>query len=269
MQITPIFSMNYSYKNKSQTKPLCQTFTGYKNVTKIADKKYLGGIVSNYTTMFRNKNFMNEFPEFLHTFYPKGVKIYDYACSCGNEPYSLVMSMVHRLGMNKSLKYFPIKAFDICDSEINQAKKGYVNMDSKEISDVKSVLKDDFYALMFKLNNDLKNKDFKNKFLVKPEITLNVDFEQGDLLEKMKEKNPFKEPVVVLFRNAWQFLTNKSDTQLVKNLSEKLPNGSSVVIGDMDLNKYIDKELQNNGFKEVENPLLQPYVFIKDKLKEI
>jgi len=83
-------------------------------------------------------------------------------------------------------------------------------------------------------------------------LSENIQFNFGDLFEDLDAGKLSKEPCVLFFRNAWQFLTHKGAIELATKLLEKLPSNSTIIIGEKDIDeRRANKILEHAGFKKM------------------
>ena len=88
----------------------------------------LQGYTPNFTYFFRGDFQWRSFASYLNSRYKNAdkVNIYNAACSDGTEPFTLAISLLSKLGIKKAEKFFPIKAHDLKDSLVKEAKTGIV-----------------------------------------------------------------------------------------------------------------------------------------------
>ncbi len=208
---------------------------------------------SHETYFFRYDINWLAFRDYLNERFSKHPKIdtFVYGCSDGSEPYSL--SMVIQSMVDNSDKFFPIKAFDIDEGLIlknnehkNSAKITY--SDFLRMRDLFQKSDKDYSSYVFR-------DDFDN-YYCSYKTTKQVEFKCSNIIEDIKKMN-FQNPVLFMCRNMWPYVDPQEYNQFAKSLYSKLPEGSSVVIGDFDYkgNKFFGtnsfpKALLNAGFKQ-------------------
>ena len=189
--------------------------------------------------------------------FPNGGKIYDFACSDGEEAITL-MAM---LGKNDLQKY-KINCYDVCLDAINLARKGVYSvfsglgddflLDGEALaskSDKKKKFFELFHSIMiptvapkYSLSNTEKYfyvksviPDFKEKyFTLKPAFKKLLNFEFGDI-RALNNIEPDEKVSAILFRNAFYHLY---DNEIMKIFNgKKLDNYSC---GEKDKQKIVD-----------------------------
>lgn len=184
----------------------------------------LYGTVNNATHFFR-VHINDLYADGIIKKFPKGVKIFNYACSDGSEPYSLVMLLINKLGFEEARKkYFPIIAKDISPAIIKQAQKGIIGLneqDEKEIINLLRLKNLNKFFKPVKLDEQPIGDDFK-QFWVPDVLRENVVFSKSDICQDAKNPEIFKGdkpgPSLLLFRNAMYHLTNEQQKTLYADL---------------------------------------------------
>ena len=94
---------------------------------------YRNGHIHNYSCLLRDFQLFLEIPEILKEKFPNGVKIYDYCCSAGYEPVSIVMSLSNGFPNEKVNDYTPIIARDNNLNIVRKAKEYKLKLEQDEI----------------------------------------------------------------------------------------------------------------------------------------
>ncbi len=212
-------------------------------------------LYSNYTHFFRSefitlpdKIAWPYFVELLDENFKdsKKVNFYDFGCSDGSEPYSIIMALKENLGDDKSKKFFPIKAFDIDSQIIKQAASGKINAN---FDDIKSIFRNinniDKY---FDIEKDKSYQEFPYKLTAKENLREAVQFRRANFLSQID--NIEKSNSVVFCRNFWPYLTYEQRELAAKKLAQQLDSQSIVVIGSFD-GTSAQFPLSRQGFKEI------------------
>ncbi len=280
MQIRPISNINYTPQNYPQRVSFGSYYDSTqrgKSIENFGDGVlYQSCNIHNYSTLIRSTELFLELPKVLEEKFPNGAKIYNYACSAGYEPTSLALSLHNYFPEEKAKKYLPIIARDNNSKIIAEAQKYTLKLEQSELNRLKffeNIKKDDFFTLG-KIRNRYGEKIYKLNDKLKNEIK----FEEGDLFKDLDSGELSKEPCVILFRNAWQFLTEDGVKTLSKNLYEKLKPGSLVIIGAMDVpmeyysSPNANIHLKKAGFKNLndkysidfkDRDLYEKYIYLK------
>jgi len=211
--------------------------------------RYSNGPIKNYTKLIRGVKVFKELPQYLKTTYPNGATIFDYACSAGHEASSIIISLFNGLHPKEVEKFLPIKAFDNNPKVVKMAQKYALKLDNREMCDFKRLDRVDVKDFLVSPRMSVgKQRTYKMSDKLKD----NIQFDFGDLFEDLKEGKLSKEPCVLFFRNAWQFLTHKGAIELATTLFEKLPSKSTVIIGEKDIEEQrANKILERIGFKKM------------------
>lgn len=211
---------------------------------------------------------------------PENIDIFNYACSDGSEAYSLSLLLLDRLG-EKAKKYFPIKAFDISKQIIQKAKSGVIGITETNNPDVhdmnvlhnKIKLKyEDFFKKISskKYPNEVVDKAFvmdyectiiAEQHQVSESLKKTVDFQVSDITKDFKKPISDK-PSVVMFRNAWRYISSEeSRKNLAFDLFNNLKKDSIVLTGCAEKEDGYFQYLLNAGFKQNKD---HENIFIKD-----
>lgn len=204
----------------------------------------------NYTNMFRGDMNWDALVEYLDKKYEneQHVKIYCYACSDGSEPYSLALKLLDKLGEEKSKKFLPLLAKDIDKEQIDSANDGLLYMHNKDIEAFSSNIKNYTFDNFFEKDNSKSVKTERNivfePYRVKDSLQKLVTFEKANILEESLTKDYTKS--VLLFRNAWTFISLGQQEQLAEALYKNMDEKSTLMIGNSDLfksnaNEYLTK----------------------------
>lgn len=251
MLITPVNNLNIFARQYKPQKNI--NFGAHYDFGQIKENRgdgiiYQNGNIHNYSCLIRDLQLFLEMPKLLEKKFPNGVKIFDYGCSAGYEPASVVLGL-HNNAPDKVALYTPIIARDNNSQIIKNAKKYKLKFEDDELQRLnyfENINKSDFFIPGRKSSDGQKIYELTDK--LKNEIT----FEEGDLFEDLDKGKLSEEPCVILFRNAWQFLTDKGATELSEKLYKNLQPHSIVIIGANDVNyANAHKHLLNAGFKNV------------------
>lgn len=178
------------------------------------------------------------------------VNVYCYACSDGSEPYSLAMILISKLGYEGAQKFFPIKARDIDDYYFSRVERGKIAVNQDDLDRIKQKTKEN-NTFITSLSNYITDCDSNlREAHLSPELIDTVTFEKGDLREDIKDLP--KSNTVLMFRNAWAYLSLEDRQRLIKDITRKLDSTSLFLVGCHD-DKHtpeILKYLRQHQFKE-------------------
>ncbi len=251
MRIAPIINFNTTNYNKPKKQ---QNFTANYDYGKVKEQTgdgyiYKRGNIHNYSSLARDLQLFLEMPQILEERFPDGVKIYDYGCSVGYEPTSIVLGLHNHFPEDKASQYLPIYARDNNSYAIKNASEYRLRLDEVEENKIRffeNINKDDFFITRRTGKDGQKIHDCTDK--IKNEII----YEKGDLFEDLDNDKLSEEPCVVLLRNTWQFMTPTGISELSNKLYSKLQPKSIVIIGANDIGHGADRNLIAAGFKPVE-----------------
>lgn len=190
------------------------------------------------------------------------VNVIAHACSNGEEAYTFLSVLKARLGAN-SKKYTPIIAKDIEPEHLKIAEKGVYALRRFEYEMTNTYTSEkfkDYFNFVEPSDSESykKNFIFKEKPIfvsVKKELSDNVKFRKGNILEDVKNNN--LKNTVLFARNFWPYLSKQEIEELSDILAQKMDNTSTLIIGDYDKEYGIDKLLEKKGF--VETPVENVY----------
>lgn len=218
--------------------------------------------VSCYTSMFREDIQWEKFADYLLSKYKdtKQVNLISAACSDGSEPYSLVISLINA-DKEKSKKFFSIKAFDIDNQILDCGKNGYIYFNYADIFELKSrgIFRDNEFFSVYDKNTKRKMKaNFSpgsELFSVNPILKNKVEFSRLNIIDVLNSLDDNAENTILLFRNAFPYLTENEKLKFLKLCVEKLGKGSMLIMGSFDkgmYGRYFDNYFEQNGFKAID-----------------
>jgi chemotaxis protein methyltransferase CheR len=174
-------------------------------------------LTTNHTSFFREpKHF-----EFLRkTIFPAlsahtRIHIWSAACSSGEEPYSIAMSLLEEAPREAAAK-LKIKATDISTRVLEKAKSGIYAADRMQDIPVPMLRR---YTLQ---NGAATSYRFKN------DIRSMIDFERLNLMEKLPQGYRCS---VIFCRNIMIYFDKPTQQSLVQRLSQHLEDGGYLFIG--------------------------------------
>ena len=239
MRVSPIYSTNIKNQYASSKAQNCSFSSSYRAVEDLSGKlKY-----RTSTSFFREDIEWYDLANLLGEKYKNTdkVNIVDYACSSGEEAYTIVLSLIKQLGKKTASKFFPIVAKDIDEENIRMAKSGYLIANEKE----KKFLDDSsgFFPRPFNIhsiNSYHKRQSYiyrnKAKYLIEfdRDLRKNIKFSVADINEDI---NSLPQKDTVLFcRNMWPYLPSQNQIKLLDIIMEKIHNTNSlIVLGDYDM----------------------------------
>ena len=200
------------------------------------------------TCMFRYDLDLNKLIDYMDEKYKnvKKVNVIVHACSDGEEAYSIVAKLLYKLGYDKSKKYLPLTAKDICKEHVELAKNGeYIIEPFEQIRILLNLHKS--INKFFKISN-IDNNNNKKKLKVNEFVKSQVNFNVSNIIDDIK--NTKLTNTILFARNFWIYLTNDDAHKLVKYLAENSDDTTLLVLGDFDKLYNVDMLLSSYGFKE-------------------
>ncbi|MBE7410942.1 MAG: protein-glutamate O-methyltransferase [Leptospiraceae bacterium] len=184
-------------------------------------------ITTNKTDFFRENHhfeyltntFFPEKEKILQKFSVKKVRIWSSACSTGEEPYSIAITVEEYL---KTKKSFEVKIFasDIDTNVIETAKKGIYKQDRLE------TVSDEFKKKYFK---KVSEKNGVIEYEVSQNLKNLIEFKKVNLLEA---PFPFKEKFDIIFcRNVIIYFDKPTQKRLFSNFHSMLEDDGILIIG--------------------------------------
>ena len=218
-----------------------------------------GGFVSCFSCTFRNDIAWPNFVNYINKNFEgkEKVNVINAACSDGSEVYSLLITMNEKLKGNQFQKFLPIQALDCDEAILKVAKSGYLSVSDADLHKIKSNTENEFkYIRMIdnkfavRIEND-ETQDLRQMVKIDKCLRNNVRFQQKDVFDVLKNLEDDSN-TILMFRNALGHLGNGKANKFAKLASEKLKDGSLVVVGTFDIdNTDIHKYLTKRGFKYV------------------
>ena len=177
-------------------------------------EEFVNYLTINVSEFYRNpeqwKNLSKDIYPYLVEHFGKSLKIWSAACSTGDEPYSLVMTLADYI----PLRQIKIIATDIDKQVLEKAKAGLYN--EKSVSGLPAEYKDKYLV-----------KIGKNNYQVRDEIKACVEFRQHNLL---KDDYPSGCDMIVC-RNVVIYFTDEAKTEIYKKFHRSLKTGGILFVG--------------------------------------
>lgn len=202
----------------------------------------------NVTYFFRTDLDWHVLAHFLKNKYNKTdkVNVFNYGCSDGSESYTLVLSLLTRLGNDMSKKFFPIISKDSDPYIIKRAQSGCCNIYNSDLYAINYYTQNRFNDYFRAIPCTDKNCDLG--ITPKKPLQNKIIFEQANILDdlvNLPDKNN-----VIFCRNFWHYMGEENYDTLAKQLYEKTKNNGLVIIGDYDEKNGVSKALRQHGFEE-------------------
>lgn len=218
-------------------------------------------LYSNYTLFFRNDLNVSRSatltPGTWHGFRRQiakefkdagKVNVYNFGCSDGSEAYSFALSMIDELGEKTAQKFFPIKAYDIDEDVLSVATSGKIPCDFEDLNRLSKNIKEKNASKLYDIDFSSSSSSYPLYFIPSSNLSLSVNFEKGNILEKVDEINPSNS--LILCRNFWPYINPSDRINALEKLCSRIDETSRIVIGNYD--KFaIMHLLEEFGFEEV------------------
>ncbi len=201
----------------------CQMLQSHSNSGELYH--LIDAISTNHTFFFReinHFNFLNShiLPSFVNGQLGGGkeLKIWSCACSTGEEPYSLAISLEEYLGQQKSFDW-SIQCSDISNRVLDFASKGIYDQD--RLNGVKK----EWMKRYFQKGE----KQMEGYYRVRPEISRKLKFQRLNLFAA---NYPWHQKFQVIFcRNVMIYFDRETQQELVGRLAQHLIPGGYLLIG--------------------------------------
>jgi chemotaxis protein methyltransferase CheR len=176
-------------------------------------------LTTNHTSFFREPR---HFDFLRETIYPAArsrprIDIWSAACSTGEEPYSIAMTLLEDAGAEAAAKV-RIKATDISTRVLEKGKRGIYGADR-------------FNGIAVPLMQKylLKGKDdAAGSYRFKSEVRAMIEFQHLNLMEQLPEGNRY---AAIFCRNIMIYFDKPTQENLVRRLSEHIDRGGYLFIG--------------------------------------
>lgn len=193
------------------------SYDEYVKAIKVDSKlfeEFVNYLTINVSEFYRNpeqwKNLTKEIYPYLTQQFGKSLKIWSAACSTGDEPYSLAMTLADYI----PLRNIKIVATDIDKQVLEKAKVGLYN--EKSVAGLPKEYRDKYLTPVG-----------KNNYQVKDEIKRCVEFKQHNLL---KDDYPTGCDLIVC-RNVVIYFTDEAKTEIYKKFHKSLKPGGILFVG--------------------------------------
>lgn len=178
-------------------------------------QEFINYITINVSEFFRNKeqwNLLREdiLPKILKT-KPGLITIWSSACSTGEEPYSLAMTISKLSSLNR----VKIIASDIDDGVLKKAQAGVYT--KKEVAGIPNDLLQEFFST-----------DSKNNYVVNNKLKNIITFKKHNLLKDIYPTNLD----LILCRNVLIYFTEDAKVDIYKKFHNSLTNSGILFVGN-------------------------------------
>lgn len=215
------------------------SFSEYCQLLKVADSQelpnFVNAITTNLTSFFREQH---HFDYLRDTFLPehqrdflssRRLRIWSAACSTGEEPYSLAMTVNEAMGSILSAWDVAILATDLDTNVLETAKQGVYRSDS--IKDLPHSRRKRWIK---------KGSGDKQNFVkVNPSLAKLITFKQLNLLEQWPMRGPFD---VIMCRNVLIYFDKDTQEGLIDRFTSMLRPGGLLLLGHSEsIRKNLDR----------------------------
>ena len=203
------------------------TIEDYCNLLRCGNKDemnhFINVITTNFTNFFREEHHFDfllnsGFDEILKANNQKHLKMWSAACSTGQEPYTLAMTLDQYLAQNPDINGH-ILATDIDTNVLNAARNGVYELE--KLGDLESQILSNYF---------LKGSGNQHGLVkVKPALQEYISFQQLNFMESWPHTlGPFD---LIICRNAMIYFEPKTQKQLIEKFMERLVPGGFLIIG--------------------------------------
>jgi chemotaxis protein methyltransferase CheR len=180
-------------------------------------QEFVNALTTNLTSFFREQHHFAILTDYLRS-KPAGFswRVWCSAASTGEEPYSIVMTMLDALGAKAA---FHLSASDIDSKVLATAQRGVYRLDGlKGVNDDRMRR----YFLRGKSAND-------GMVMVRPELRANVDFLMVNLIH---DDWPFRDPFDVVFcRNVMIYFDAQTQRSVLERIHRVMKPGGMLFVG--------------------------------------
>lgn len=192
----------------------------------------LDSISTNHTFFFREDahfSYLQDVivPELLLPNSSKKLSIWSSACSSGEEPYSIAITLSEVMEKKYSNADYRILATDLSTKVLNEAKKGVYPMEV--IESIPLELKKKYFQRGRNTNSD--------KARVKESLRSKIDYSRHNLLYVLDQNQEFD---VVFCRNVMIYFDYQTKEKVVKNIFQKIKPGGYFITGHSESLSVID-----------------------------
>ncbi|MBF0314836.1 MAG: protein-glutamate O-methyltransferase [Oligoflexia bacterium] len=227
-----------------------ENFTEYilylknNNNSKVELREFINRITTNETFFFREKGHFDFLaktliPEFIDKYKNRELRIWSSACSSGEEPYTIAMTVYPFIKAHPGF-HVKILATDISTKVLEKAKAGVYSQESLAKVPV------NLHATFFEVHSP-------DKVQVRPELRSMITFKEFNL---MSQRYPLKSPVDIIFcRNVMIYFSEEGKNFVLSKFSEHLQNQGYLFIGHSESlmsNQYHFELLQNTIYRKME-----------------
>ena len=260
-----IQSINYNYSNYGYFKNLKSTTPSFGSNSRALYSKEGKLLYRTTTNFFRPDLDWERFGIFLREKYAHALKVnmLCYGCSDGSETLSILMMLKEFFGKDAK-RFLPIVAKDIDKTVLYLAKSGSVEMDYHD------------HAAINRFTNNKFNDYFEQSNFVdiidnipvklKAPLKKGIEYSYGNIMDdilSIPRKN-----TVLFCRNFWPYLKSPQERyKLALDLSSRLQDNCTLVIGSYDRIADVHFILSSAGFRRVKN-LTNVYESGKSKLPD-
>lgn len=214
-------AMVYSRLSRRLRETGYQSFRDYLSWLESTDgpewQEFVNALTTNLTSFFREQHHFDIFADYLKS-KPMGTpwRVWCSAASTGEEPYSIVMTMLEALGSSTK---FSLMASDIDSKVLASAKQGVYRLDGLKGIDSGRMQR---FFLKGKGSND-------GMAMAKPELRQFIEFLIVNLI---RDDWPFKEPFDVVFcRNVMIYFDAPTQRRVLERIHKVMKPGALLFVG--------------------------------------
>lgn len=214
-------AMVYSRLSRRLRETGYQSFRDYLSWLESTDgsewQEFVNALTTNLTSFFREQHHFDIFADYLKS-KPAATpwRVWCSAASTGEEPYSIVMTLLEALGPDAK---FSLMASDIDSKVLSSAKQGVYRLDGLKGIDSGRMQR---FFLKGKGGNE-------GMAMVKPELRKHVEFLNVNLI---RDDWPFKEPFDAVFcRNVMIYFDAPTQRKVLERIHKVMKPGALLFVG--------------------------------------
>jgi chemotaxis protein methyltransferase CheR len=205
----------------------------YREVTSDRSGRLLNEMVealtTNHTSFFREEAHFEFLTGRVAAEFPAGrqMEIWSAACSTGEEPYSIAMTLIERCPALR----FRIRATDISEGVLARAREGEYS--EEKLAGVAPARRNRFFEAV--------GKPGDRRYRTRPALRAHVEYSRQNLMQQYRWTHPFH---VIFLRNVMIYFTRETQAQLIQRMVEQIEPGGWLMVGHSESLTGIDCGLE-------------------------
>jgi two-component system, chemotaxis family, CheB/CheR fusion protein len=218
-------------------------------------------ILINVTTFFRDRDTWDYLenhilPTLIALKSPgESIRVWSAACASGEEPYSLAMLLVERLGIDKFREQVKIYATDVDEAALTQARQA--SYSQRDVNDIAPQMREKYF------------EQSNSRYFFRRDLRRSIIYGRHDLLKDA----PMSRIDLLLCRNALMYFNAESQTSILTRFHFALQETGFLVVGKAEMlythsSLFTPNDLKRRVFKKVPQVTLREHLLTMSRSEQ-